>query len=151
DFEDSFFHWEEESTLFSDLMEEDPKAFTDDKIESLANSLQTSFDLEGKEVKKEIAETLVPTVNRVKALYGLLDDKVDTAFGKGLLIFNKACKDTEAMAIKEQDELKQVYMASQATIESLSAQLEEAYTHRAQLWIDFEKALDEFGDAFLRF
>lgn len=39
----------------------------------------------------------------------------------------------------------------QATIESLSAQLEEAYTHRAQLWIDFEKALDEFGDAFLRF
>lgn len=90
-----------------------PKAFTDDKIESLANSLQTSFDLEGKEVKKEIAETLVPTVNRVKALYGLLDDKVDTAFGKGLLIFNKACKDTEAMAIKEQDELKQVYMASQ--------------------------------------
>jgi hypothetical protein len=89
------------------------KASTDDKLESLVNSLQTSFDLEGKEVKKDIAETLVPTVNRVKALYRVLDDKVDTDFGKGLLAFNKACKDTEAMAINEQDELKQAYIASQ--------------------------------------
>jgi hypothetical protein len=58
-------------------------------------------------------EILVPTVNRVKALYRVLDDKVDTTFGKGLLTFNKACKDTEAMAIKEQDELKHAYMTSQ--------------------------------------
>ena len=90
-----------------------PKASTDDKIESLANSLQTSFNSEGKVVKQEIAETLVPTVKRVKALYRILDDKVDTTFGKGLLTFNKACKDTEAMAIKEQDELKHAYMTSQ--------------------------------------
>jgi len=82
-------------------------------MEYLANSLQTSFDLEGKEVKKEIAETLVPTVNRVKALYGILDDEVDIAFGKGLLTFNNACKETEAMAIEEQDELKQAYLTSQ--------------------------------------
>jgi len=26
--------------------------------------------------------------------------------------------------------------------------LEEAYTHRAQLWVDFEKAMNEIGDAF---
>jgi hypothetical protein len=90
-----------------------PKASADDRIENLANSLQTSFDLEGKQVKKEIAETLVPTVKHVKTLYRVLDDKVDIAFGKGLLTFNKACKDTEAMAIKEQDELKHAYMDSQ--------------------------------------
>lgn len=90
-----------------------PKASVDDRIENLANSLQTSFDLEGRQVKKEIAKTLVPTVNRVKALYSVLDDKVDISFGKGLLIFNKACKDTEAMAIKEQDELKHAFMALQ--------------------------------------
>ena len=90
-----------------------PKASTDGKIESLANSLQTSFDLEGQEIKKEIAGTLVPTVERVKALYRVLDDKVDTTYGKGLLTFNKACKDTESMAIKEQDELKHAYTTSQ--------------------------------------
>lgn len=55
----------------------------------------------------------MPTVNRVKALYGILNEKVDTAFGKGLLTFNKACKDAEAMAINEQDDLKSVYLASQ--------------------------------------
>jgi hypothetical protein len=39
-------------------------------------------------------------------------------------------------------------MSVQAKVEELSVQLEEAYTHRTQLWIDFDKALDEIGDAF---
>ena len=39
----------------------------------------------------------------------------------------------------------------QAKIKELSVQLEEAYTHRTQLWINFEKALDQIGDAFPRF
>jgi hypothetical protein len=33
-------------------------------------------------------------------------------------------------------------------IDELSAQLEESYIHRSQLWVDFEKALDEIGDLF---
>lgn len=82
-------------------------------MESLVDSLQDSFNLYGKELKKEIAETLVPTVNHVKALYQVLDENVDTSFAKGIIVFNKACKETEAMAIKEQDDSKHFYLTVQ--------------------------------------
>lgn len=75
--------------------------------------LQPSFDLHGREVKKEIADTFVPTVNRVKKLYRVLDEKIDISFGKGVLVFNDASKQMEAMAIKEQDELKDAQAMTQ--------------------------------------
>jgi hypothetical protein len=132
-------------------------------MEYLANSLQNSFDIRGKELKKEIAETLVPTVNRVKALYRVLDEKVDISFGKGVIIFNNACKEAEAMAIKEQDDLKHAYATTkvgfksipgfdlnglfeQGKVEGLLIQLREAYTRRDRLWTELEKAIDAIGD-----
>lgn len=90
-----------------------PEEDKDQRMESLANSLQNSFDICGRELKKEIAETLVPTVNHVKALYRVLDEKVDLSFGKGVIIFNTACKEAEAMAIKEQDDLARAYATTQ--------------------------------------
>ena len=90
-----------------------PGSSHDHKVDSLTHSLQTSFDLEGVELKREIAKTLVPTVNRVKALYQVLDEKVDAAFGKGVLTFNNGCKEAEAMAIKEQDEAKHTITTAQ--------------------------------------
>lgn len=90
-----------------------PEEDKDQRVEHLANSLQKSFDICGRELKKEIAETLVPTVNHVKALYRVLDEKVDLSFGKGVITFNTACKEAEAMAIKEQDDLAHAYATTQ--------------------------------------
>lgn len=86
-----------------------PEEDKDEKMDHLANSLQNSFDLCGKDLKREIAETLVPTVNHVKALYRVLEEKVDMSFGKGIISFNNACKEAEIMAIKEQDDLARAY------------------------------------------
>ncbi|KAF9469353.1 hypothetical protein BDZ94DRAFT_1152023, partial [Collybia nuda] len=146
--EDSFFHWEEESTLFSDLMEEAPEEDKDEKMDHLANSLQNSFDLCGKDLKKEIAETLVPTVNHVKALYRVLEEKVDMSFGKGIILFNNACKEAEVMAIKEQDDLARAYGMTRSNIEDLLARLKEAYASRDRLWTEFEKSINIIGTTF---
>ena len=70
------------------------------------NRLQPSFDAHGRALKKEIANAFVPAVNNVRILHQVLDDEVDVAYDKGAVDLNDACKALEAMAIKEQDELK---------------------------------------------
>ncbi|KAG5653709.1 hypothetical protein H0H81_011289 [Sphagnurus paluster] len=152
------FYWEEESTLFSDLLDSpcvffsqiarlSDRAYRDKEpkqheLNALVNSLQPSFDRRGRELKKEIAETLVPTVNRVKGLYRKIDTDVDRGIGKGIIFFNDACKELEALAIRDHDELKELRKIAQCNIEILFGQLAEAYKTREHLWIEFEKAME---------
>jgi len=86
----------------------------------LVNSLQPSFNQRGRELKKEIAETLVPTVNLVKGLYKKIETDVDISFGMGILMFNKACKEMEGISIKDQDEIKHAWGIAQVCIPNLA-------------------------------
>lgn len=78
----------------------------DDKYDVLVDMLQPAFNDRGRELKREIAETIVPTVNRVKDLYGQIDSKVDENFSKGIITFNNACKELEMLAMRDEDDLK---------------------------------------------
>ncbi|KAG6896822.1 hypothetical protein C0992_005863 [Termitomyces sp. T32_za158] len=106
DDENSLFHWESESTLFSDLLDASASEPEDDKYDELVNLLQPAFNDRGRELKREIAETLVPTVNRIKDLYGQISSKVDDNFAKGIVTFNNACKELEMLAMRDEDDLK---------------------------------------------
>lgn len=75
-------------------------------------SLQDPFLNESKRLKKEIAGTLVPAANRVKATYKTLDQRVDTAYGQGVVQFNKACTEIEATMSIEQTEFRTAYQAT---------------------------------------
>jgi hypothetical protein len=75
-------------------------------------SLQDPFFNESKRLKKEIAGTLVPAVNRVKATYKTLDQRVDTAYGQGVVQFNKACTEIEATISIEQTEFQTAYQTT---------------------------------------
>ncbi|KAG6861535.1 hypothetical protein C0995_015268 [Termitomyces sp. Mi166 len=146
DFEDdenSLFHWEEESTLFSDLLDASPNEPKDQEYDELVNLLQPAFSERGRELKREIAETIVPTVNRVKDLYGQIDSKVDDNFAKGIITFNKACKELEILVMRGEDEVKDALSQFKRINEELFAQLKEAYAARDRLWADFEKAINE--------
>ncbi|KAF5387003.1 hypothetical protein D9615_001572 [Tricholomella constricta] len=145
DDEDSFFHWEEESTLFSHLLDT-PGQGSIDKHDTLVESLQPAFHHRSRELKKEIAETFVPTVNRVKRLHKKIETDVDRTFEKGISIFDQTCKDMEALAIKDHDELERAWGTAQRNIGNLFVELREAYKAREQLWADFEKAMDEIAD-----
>ena len=84
--------------------------------DALAESLQDPFVDESKRIKKEIASTLVPVVNRVKAAYRALDQHVDTVYGRGIVQFNKACTDIETTMAVEQAEFGEAYEASQVIL-----------------------------------
>lgn len=124
-------------------------------------SLQDPFLNEGKRLKTEIACTLVPAVNRVKAAYKTLDQRVDTAYGQGVVQFNKACTDIEATMSIEQTEFQTAYQATKVihlymrllslttpmkkNIDILFERLRLEYAVRDQLWADVRKAVDEIG------
>ena len=89
--------------------------------------------------------------------------EVDISFGTGLLAFDEVCKRFEAMAIRQEDELKIAYyrlqvgvcvrdfqefclpFAPQDRSRILFEQLEDAYTRREKLWSDFEANIEECG------
>jgi hypothetical protein len=86
----------------------------DDKVlDELADSLQGSFTLKGRHLKREIAETLVGSHNHVKVIYQLLDETIDPSFGRGVSLFNKACKTLEQTVQLEQMDFESAYKASQ--------------------------------------
>lgn len=117
----------------------------DEELAALAESLQVPFQEEGKILKKEIADTFVPAVNHVKELYKVLEERVDTTFGQGIVLFNRACKQIEDDAIREQRQLEDAYRGNQKRVEDLFNQLEQEYAYRDQLWVNIEKVIDEIG------
>ncbi|KAF8637400.1 hypothetical protein AX17_002895 [Amanita inopinata Kibby_2008] len=137
------FHWEEERTLFSDLMEDaDTKVHVNDKVTDLVNSLQYAFDDVCIELKRDTARAFVPTVNHIKECYRCFDEQ-DRSYGKGVLALNTNFKEHEIMVVKEEDELKEMYNSAQNKINDLLHQLEQAYTDRDRLWTRLQGNMEE--------
>ncbi|KAJ3866230.1 hypothetical protein EV359DRAFT_37083, partial [Lentinula novae-zelandiae] len=138
------FTWENEKTLVSDLLHDGYEQEHEDvKLSSLADSIQAAFSVHSKELLDDVADTLVPAVNLVKHGHQVLNDQVDDSFALGVFEFDEACKKLEAVTISSHNELKKAYRTSQARIQDLLKQLEEACTRRDRLWVDFEAALDD--------
>jgi len=73
-------------------------------------------------MKREIAETLVGTHNHVKVIYHLLDETIDPSFGRGVSLFNKACKTLEQTVQLERIDFESAYKATQVPLRNYSAQ-----------------------------
>ncbi|KDR73594.1 hypothetical protein GALMADRAFT_251334 [Galerina marginata CBS 339.88] len=143
DSDDPIFHWDEEATLLSDLMEDGPTQNEDQHLDALVDSLQASFTDQGKLMKKEIAETLVPTHNHVKTVFQRLDKQVDTFYGQGISLFNTACKDIENTMYAQQVDFNEMHEKALAKIDKLLGELEAEYAQRDGLWIQLTESVNE--------
>ncbi|CAA7271479.1 unnamed protein product [Cyclocybe aegerita] len=139
----SGFHWEEEDTLFSDLMEEPSEESEEHNIDLLTESLHSAFAAQDKELKKEIAKTLVSTHNHVKAIFSVLDQKVDASYARGSIAYNTAWKKTEEAIYAQSMDFREALKSTQAQINTLYEELRADYEARDALWIQLKKNLDE--------
>jgi len=89
-------------------------------LDTLADSLQTPFTDQGNILKKEIAETLVPTHNHVKAVFSILDKTVDPGFGQGICKFNEGCKKIEMSKLAQQDNFNEAHIVTQVRVSLFS-------------------------------
>lgn len=118
---------------------------SDVDLVELAESLQKPFDEESRQLKRTIAHTFVPVVNKIKEAFFTLERTGDISSGAGILAFNDACRESES-SIGNQCELVQKQRAEHtARVTEFLGQLEEEYAHRNQLWVDFENAMDELS------
>ncbi|KAF8623569.1 hypothetical protein AX15_006337 [Amanita polypyramis BW_CC] len=143
---DEDFFWDEEQTLFSDLMEEATLQDNgDEDWIDLVGSLQDAFDQDSIELKKDTARAFVPTVKRIRECYRAFDEQ-DKTYGKGILILNKRLREYEFMSVASEDTLKETYAHAENKIDALLKQLGENYSHRDKLWGKLYEEIDRIGD-----
>ncbi|EEB92671.1 hypothetical protein MPER_08786, partial [Moniliophthora perniciosa FA553] len=138
------FCWEDEKTLVSDMMHDGtPEESEREQLSLLAESIQVVFSRSSKDLIDDIADTLVPAVNRVKLAHQVLDTKMDSYTEKGIQDFDEGCRKMEAVTLADSENISDAYCQAQERIKNLFKQLKEAYARRDRLWVDFELALDE--------
>jgi hypothetical protein len=126
DSDDDSFEWDEEETLVAALLHDEyvfsralrppppirvfsPLEISEhDEMVGLTNKLKTSMSSKGKNTRAYL-DVLVPAVNLMFDTTAILDDKVDLAFGEGLIKFDDACKKMEAMIARDEDSLTAAY------------------------------------------
>ncbi|KAJ3567720.1 hypothetical protein NP233_g6175 [Leucocoprinus birnbaumii] len=140
--DDAYFHWEEEATLFSDLLEEATSESSDADLIKLAESLQVPFDEEARKLKRDISG-LVPVVNRIRAVFSDLERTVDISSGAGILALNDACRELEGIINTQHHWVQRHQSEYRAAVAEHLGVLEEEYARRDQLWVDFEKDMNE--------
>ncbi|KAM6500340.1 hypothetical protein JOM56_003354 [Amanita muscaria] len=144
--EEESFCWDEEQTLFSDLMEgADYKVDDSEDWIELLESLQDAYQDNSVALKKETASAFVPTAMRLKKCLRLCDEQ-DRKYGEGILMLNSTLKKHELLVIKMEDEMKEAYSLAQNRIDMTVKQLEEAYSHRDKLWSRFHENIAQIGE-----
>ncbi|CCM02238.1 uncharacterized protein FIBRA_04319 [Fibroporia radiculosa] len=138
--------WDDETTLVAMLHDVTPGEDEDEKLIALANKLKAPMSAQNTAMKQYLAETIVPVITHVKELHGTLEDKVDLAFGAGVITFDKVCKKVETMALHDEDDLKVTYADVQGNMKRLVDELEQAYTRREDLWTTLQEDVDKCGD-----
>ncbi|KAL6301784.1 hypothetical protein BKA93DRAFT_738023 [Sparassis latifolia] len=131
---DESMDWDDESTLVAMLQDASPEDDEDEFLLALVNKLKAPMSAQSVSLKQYLADTLLPVITRMKEAHETMEDHVDLAFGTGILAFDEVCKKLEAIALRDEDELKTAYMDSQTKIQVLLAQLQTAYTRRDELF-----------------
>ncbi|KAH9930604.1 uncharacterized protein B0H18DRAFT_1083726 [Fomitopsis serialis] len=143
--EDDSMDWDDESTLVA-MLQETPAVDEQEEVAALANKLKAPMAAQGAAMREYLGETLLPVIARVKEVHGLLEDKVDLAFGAGIMTFDQVCKKVENMAIRDEDELKTAYTECQHNMEHIVDQLQEAYARRDELWVILQQDVDQCAE-----
>ncbi|KAF9484645.1 hypothetical protein BDN70DRAFT_81208 [Pholiota conissans] len=141
--ENSSFHWEEETTLFAELMDDGPYQTEEDRLDDLVNSLQEPLTELGTQAKRNIASTLVGTINHVRKTLGLIDGNVDPYYGKGLHLFKKGSTAIEATCHARETQIKEIHEMTQQKITVLLDELKAEHEFRDKLWAKLKASINE--------
>ncbi|GJF00572.1 hypothetical protein PsYK624_168650 [Phanerochaete sordida] len=133
--------WDEEKTLVALLQDDRSEVSDAEELAALADKLKAPMSAQAQQLKRYMAETIVPAVQRVKTVHEKLDDEVDMAYGTGLLAFNEVCKRVETLALHTEDEIRSEYIDSKKSVDSITSRLTEAYRQRDALWTQLEDDL----------
>lgn len=104
-------------------------------LAALADQLKAPMDAQAHRLRQHLKEAVIPAVQKIKQVHDIMEDEgtslymriyrggsltldcaVDVSFGKGIIVFDDACKRVEARALRDEDELKTAYHKMQVCL-----------------------------------
>ncbi|KAM5538008.1 hypothetical protein V8D89_008205 [Ganoderma adspersum] len=136
--------WEDddETTLVTMLQENAAEEDEEERLIALIESLKGPMAAQGASLKQYMKDAFLPAYNGIRSAHGVLEDKVDLAFGAGLLTFDEVCKKVERIALRDEDELKTAHAEAQRNMARTLEELEHAYARRKELWATLEEDIN---------
>ncbi|KAH8117181.1 hypothetical protein DFH11DRAFT_1724241 [Phellopilus nigrolimitatus] len=134
--------WDDESTLVAKFQENAPELSEREKLANLAYQLEGPMQARGALLKQYLAHTIAPAARKVKEVHTVLEQKVDVTFGVGVLSFDDSCKKIEQLSLRDEEDLKNLYIDTQRVVRELFRQLRDAYQKRDQLWNNLHDVVD---------
>ncbi|THH10850.1 hypothetical protein EW145_g1042 [Phellinidium pouzarii] len=135
--------WDDETTLVAKFQESLPEQSDREKLVNLAYELEGPMQARGDLLKQYLAHTMAPAARKVKNTHKVLEEKVDVAFGVGVLSFDDSCKKIEQLSLQDEEGLSRIYMDTQRNVRELFRQLKDAYKKRDQLWDSLQDSVDK--------
>nr|VWP00300.1 Tryptophan synthase (EC [Ganoderma boninense] len=137
---------DDETALVTMLQENTSEQDEEERLIALIESLKGPMAAQGASLKQYMKDTFLPAYNGIKTAHGVLEDKVDLAFGAGLLTFDEVCKKVERIALRDEDELKTAHAEAQRNMARTLEELEHAYARRKELWAALEEDVNRCGN-----
>ncbi|KAI0072266.1 hypothetical protein K474DRAFT_414446 [Panus rudis PR-1116 ss-1] len=138
--------WDEETTIVAMLQDDSPSEDEREDITALADLLKAPLSAESQKLRQYMKDAIVPAITKVQSIHGVLEEKVDTAFGTGLLTFDEICKRVERISLQDETDLKKQFSAFQETVTKLLVRLEDTLDRRERLWMKLEEGLEECAE-----
>ncbi|KAG8946487.1 hypothetical protein FRC04_011663 [Tulasnella sp. 424] len=144
--------WTEGKTLVDNL-----KHFgidnSDDALEELlacADELQGPMSAKSKELQQDLIDTLVPAMDHIRIVHGLLENTVESKYTEAVLDIDKAADEYQEKAVQCRAELVKMLEESKKVVGRQFTILQNEYANRSKLYDDFLAKVKDIGAATLQ-
>ncbi|KAG9035282.1 hypothetical protein FRB95_011577 [Tulasnella sp. JGI-2019a] len=137
--------WDEGRTLIENLgntEDEEHDSLLEEHM-ARADELHVCMTERSKDIQKDVADTLVPAMDHIRLIHGLLEDSVESKLTAGTLNFDEAADDYQKTAAACRSDLLEMVKTSNFTLRELFNSLKNEYVHKSQLSVDFEAKFKE--------
>jgi len=139
--------WDEGRTLIDGVKDllADPKEQDLAKSMACVDELQVPMTEEAKKLQQELIEALVPAMDHIRLVHGLLEDSVEGKLTHALAECDHLADDYQAGVADRMNRLQEMLEDSKKVLGKQFVLLRDEYANRKQLLADFQADFEEMG------
>ncbi|KAG8883095.1 hypothetical protein FRB97_007232 [Tulasnella sp. 331] len=155
--------WDEGRTLIENLKnsEDDARDAIQEEYMARADGIQPTMSAYSKDLQQELADTLVPAMDHIRLIHGMLESSVETKLIAGTIAFDQAADDYQKTAAERRTAMTDLIKASNLhnrlspgestdegcalalhqILRDLFSKLKDEYAHHAQLAVNLDNTI----------
>ncbi|KAG8877704.1 hypothetical protein FRB98_006579 [Tulasnella sp. 332] len=135
--------WDEGRALIENLKnsEDDARDAIQEEYMARADGIQPTMSAYSKDLQQELADTLVPAMDHIRLIHGMLESSVETKLIAGTIAFDQAADDYQKTAAERRTAMTDLIKASNQILRDLFSKLKDEYAHHAQLAMNLDNTI----------